>query len=87
MGGFTDNPLAARAASLKGWSECVDRRERTRKATQNSPVCIDYHLNRLGPEFDGASEFQRRQAAETARRAFIASNIAKSAATRKRRAS
>lgn len=75
--------LTAKAAAHKGWAATVDRQARTRKATAASPAHIDYHLARLGPEFDGATAGQRKAAAESARKAHMAQIVSRSVAARR----
>lgn len=76
--------LSGRFGALKSWSQTVDRSARTRPARRNSPGDIEYHLRRLGPEFDDASEGQRLAAAEAAKRAYFAELAMKSARARRR---
>ena len=66
------------------WANTVDRSARTRPARSKSPSSIEYHLDRLGPEFGDASEAQRLAAAEAAKRAYFAELAMKSAVARRR---
>lgn len=57
---------------LTRWSRERDRSAATRPARQKSPSSIEYHLERLGPDFDDATPEQRNAAAEAARKAYYA---------------
>jgi hypothetical protein len=76
--------LAGRYGALKSWANTVDREARTRPARRNSPGDIEYHLRKLGPEFDDATEEQRLAAADAAKRAYFAEMAMKSARARRR---
>jgi hypothetical protein len=67
------------------WSRVVDRSAATRNARNAGPGFLDYWLERLGPEFAEASERQRLDAADAARRAYYAGLALKSAKARARR--
>lgn len=84
--GFESSADASLAAH-RGWAKTVDRRARLRNAADNSPTSLNFHLKRLGPEFDGATEEQRIAAAASARRVFVTEMARKSSASRRRRAS
>ncbi len=73
-----------RYGGLKSWAKTVDRSARTRPARRNSPSSIDYHLDRLGPDFENATDAQRLAAAEAAKRCYFAELAMKSAAARRR---
>jgi hypothetical protein len=61
-------------ASIAGhskWARTVDRHAATAPARAAGPNGIEWHLARLGPEFVNATERQRLDAAESARRAYF----------------
>jgi hypothetical protein len=64
----------------------VDRTEATRNAREAGPAYLQYHLDRLGPEFALATEEQRLAAAEAAQKLFYARMAMKSAAVRSKKA-
>lgn len=76
--------LAGRKGAHVSWAHTVDREARTRAARAKSPTSVEWHLARLGPEFDNASAAQREQAAESARKAYMADLAVKSAAARRK---
>lgn len=76
--------LAGRYGALKSWGNTPDRAKRTRNARANSPGSVDYWLARLDPElFANASEQQKLDAAEAARKAYFAELAMKSAKARR----
>jgi hypothetical protein len=64
--------LAGRKGALKSWANTVDRTARTAPARRASPLGLAYWLDRLGPEFDGATTEQKVAAADAAYRAHQA---------------
>lgn len=76
--------VAGRIGAHVGWSRTADRVARLGPARRNSPVGIEWHLARLGPELDGAAPAERMAAAESARKAYYARLAAKSADARRR---
>jgi hypothetical protein len=76
--------IAGRLGAHKSWGNTVDRTARTRKSRAASPAAIEWHLNRLGEQFDDAPEAARLAAAESARKAYFANLAMKSAAARRR---
>jgi len=76
---------AGRYGGLKSWANTVDRAQRTAPGRAKSPSSIEYHLAKLDPErFANASEAQRMQAAEAARRAHFQHLALRSAQVRRR---
>lgn len=80
----TQRQIIGRYGALKSWSNTVDRTARTRRARDNSPSSIDWHLARLGEQFADAGDDARLKAAEAARKAYYANLAMKSAAARRR---
>ncbi len=82
------NPLRqqiGRVGALESWANTIDRPARTRAARNNSPSSTEYWLNKLDPErFADASEQQKLDAADAARRAYFARLALKSAKARRR---
>lgn len=77
---------AGRKGAHTSWARTVDRNARLAPARSASPNSIEWHLARLGPEFDNATEDQRHAAAESARRAYMADLAMRSARARKKAA-
>jgi hypothetical protein len=75
---------AGRKGAHASWARTVDRQARLAPARNASPNSIEWHLARLGAEFDGASRIQREEAAESARRAYMADLAMRSAKARRR---
>lgn len=75
--------LEARLASQRSWARTPSRLARTQTARSNSPAGIDWHVARLGPEFDDASQADRLAAAEMARKAYMTSLQIKAAEARR----
>lgn len=74
-----------RLAAHTSWANTPDRTARTAAARANSPTSIEYHLARLDAErFAGATDEQRRSAAEAARKAYFQRLALKSAKSRRR---
>lgn len=71
-----------RYGAIVSWSRTPDRSARTRPARRRSPSSIEWHIDRLGPEFDGATDQQRVAAAEQAKQAYYRELAARSAAVR-----
>lgn len=65
------------------WSRTLDRTARTRPARSKSPGSLEYWLDRLPETFAGASEVQRRDAAESAKKAYFARLALKAVEARK----
>ncbi len=78
--------MAGRYGGLKSWAQTVDRSARTKAGRAAGPASIEYHLARLDPKFDAATDAQRLAAAEAARSAYYAALALKSAASRRRSA-
>ena len=76
--------LSSRLGAHRSWANTVDRSARTRPARSKSPSSVEYHLERLGSEFDDATEAQRLAAADAARRAYFTEMAMRSAAARRR---
>jgi hypothetical protein len=76
--------IVGRFGALKSWANTVDRPSRTRNARAAAPSSIEWHAKRLPAKFDGASDSQRRQAAEAAHKAYFAELAMRSAAARRR---
>jgi hypothetical protein len=81
----TPHAHRGRIGGLESWARTVDRTARTAPARRNSPVGIEWHLARLGDQFDHATDEQRLAAAEASRRAYFARLAANSAAARARK--
>lgn len=79
-----DHQQAGRLGGLTTWARTVDRTTRTSGSRSKSPSEIEWHMARLGPEFDGATDAQRVAAAESARRAYFLRLAMKSAEARRR---
>lgn len=75
---------AGRKGGHTSWSRTIDRSARNRTAHNASPASIDYHLARLGPDFDDATPAQRLAAAESARKAHMADLGLRSARARRK---
>lgn len=72
-----------RYGGLKSWANTVDRTERTARSRANAPGDVDWHLRRLDPvKFADASEKQKQQAAEAARKAYFVELARRSAQAR-----
>lgn len=80
----THRQTIGRYGGLKSWANTVDRSARTRPARRRSPGSVDYWLDKLGSEFDNATEAQRLAAADAAKRAYFAELSMKSAKARRR---
>lgn len=75
---------AGRYGALLSWANTVDRTARTANARRRGPGSIEYWLERLDDRFTNATEAQRLDAAEAARRAHFAKMAMRSAAVRSR---
>ena len=64
------------------WSTTVDRTSRTDPARRAGPSNVDHCLKRLPEKFADASERQKMQAAEAARKAYYAELSMRSAQSR-----
>ncbi|MGD9995658.1 MAG: hypothetical protein AB7L17_04450 [Ilumatobacteraceae bacterium] len=82
---MTDRSIAGRIGAHMSWARTVDRSARTANARRSGPGEVDWHLARLGPQFDDATAAQRLAAAESARKAYFAALALKSAKSRPRR--
>lgn len=71
-----------RLGGLASWAKTPDRTARTEKPRRFSPSSIEYHFERLGPQFDNATDKQRFAAAEAAKKAYFARLALKSVAAR-----
>lgn len=80
----THHSAAGRKGAHVSWSRTIDRASRLAPARNASPNSVDYHLARLGPSFDAASDEQRFAAAESARRAYMADLAIRSARARRK---
>ena len=67
--------LAGRVGAYRSWAKTPDRAARTREAPPNWPGDLEYHLRRLGPEFDDATERQRLDATTTLRSVVASGTI------------
>lgn len=80
-------PEQRRAAALiavhTSWARTADRQARTREATRNSPVSVDYWIARVQAE-GIVAERDVPAAAENYRQAYMKRLAAKSAASRAR---
>ncbi len=68
-------PTPQQRGSLGGhirWSRTVNRSAATRPAREKSPASVAYWLDKLGPEFNEATDAQRHAAAESAKKAYYA---------------
>ena len=65
-------PAQHRFGAHLSWAKTVDRSARTRPARRNSPSSIEYHLDRLPDPFADATDQQRTQAAEAAKKGTVA---------------
>jgi hypothetical protein len=79
--------LAGRKGALRSWANTVDRAQRTAPARARGPAELDWHLRRLPAKFECATDSQRMQAAEAARRAYYVGLAMRSASERRRRSS
>jgi len=79
--------LAGRKGEFQSWANTVDRSRRTAPARASGPAELDWHLRRLPGEFENATDAQRIQAAEAARRAYYVDLAIRSAKRRSRRGS
>jgi hypothetical protein len=80
----TQRQIIGRYGALKSWSTTVDRTARTRPAREKSPSSVRWHRDRLPEQFDNATDAQRLEAAEAAKKAYYAELEMKSAAARRR---
>lgn len=80
----TQRQVIGRYGGLKSWANTPDRTARTRPARAKSPSSLEYHIDRLGPQFADASESQRLAAAEAAKRAYFAELAMKSVRARRK---
>ena len=79
--------VSGRFGGLKSWANTPDRTARTARARRAGPANVDYWLERLDAErFAAASDKQRLQAAEAARKAHYAEMAVRSAQSRSRKA-
>jgi hypothetical protein len=77
--------IIGRYGALKSWGSTPDRSARTAPARANAPSSIEYHLARLDPErFANATDKQKLDAAEAARKAYFTNLSLKSAKARAR---
>lgn len=76
--------IIGRAGAHESWANTVDRSARTRRARDNSPSSIEWHLARLPEQFADAGQDARLKAAESARKAYYARLAMKSAAARRK---
>lgn len=81
---MTHHAAAGRKGSHASWARTVNRTARTEAARRNSPTSIDWHLARLGDEFAAATDAQRLDAAESARKAYMTDLALRSARARRR---
>lgn len=80
------NQLAGRVGGLRSWANTVDRTARSQPGRDAGPGSLEYWIARLDPErFAGATDEQKRAAAEAAKRAHYAGLALKSAQSRARR--
>lgn len=87
MSGSTKSPhhvAAGRKGGHTSWARTVDRSARTETARSKSPNGVEWHLDRLGPEFANATPDQRWAAADSARRAYMSDLAIRSAAARRK---
>jgi hypothetical protein len=82
---LTERQLSSRYGGLKSWAQTVDRTARTANGRAAAPGQLDYWIARLDDRFDDATDEQRRQAAEAARKAYFVDLARKSARSRARR--
>lgn len=61
--------INGRIGALESWSRTKDRAARTKRARENSPACVEYHIARVDPEIKDPD--QRRKAGEAAHRAHM----------------
>lgn len=81
----TDHSRNSRLGAYKSWANTPDRTARTRNAREASPSSVEYHQERLNRElFANATDVQKYQAAEAARKAYFAELAMKSAQARRR---
>jgi hypothetical protein len=74
-----------RLGGLTSWANTPNRSARTAPAVRANPSSIEWHLARLDAErFADATDQQKLEAAEAARRAYFARMAYKSAKARRR---
>jgi hypothetical protein len=83
---MSTNPrvLIGRYGQHKRWGRVVDRTAETAPARSQGPGDITYWLNRLGPEFEDATDQQRLDAACSLKRAYFTKLAIASAKARKK---
>lgn len=72
-----------RLGAHASWANTVDRSARTRQARRRSPSSIEYWLDKLDDRFADATEAQRRDAAEAAKKAHYQRLALRSVAARR----
>ena len=83
----TQRQQIGRYGGLKSWSQTVDRAARTAPGRRAGPNSVDYWLARLDPErFADATDRQKIDAAEAARKAHFAEMAMRSARSRSAKA-
>ena len=83
----TQRQQIGRAGGLESWARTVDRAARTANGRKAAPSDLEWHLARLDAErFADATEAQKLQAAEAAKKAYYARLAMKSARSRSARA-
>lgn len=76
--------INGRIGALESWARTPDRSARTRPARSKSPSSIEYWLDQLDPDrFVDATDQQKLDAADAARRAYFQRLAAKSVAARR----
>lgn len=60
---------AGRIGALESWARTTDRAARTRRARENSPACVEYHIARVPAEITDPE--QRVKAGTAAHRAYM----------------
>lgn len=82
---MSDRSAIARQAAHASWANTVDRSARTAKARNASPSGMQFWLDRLPSTFDDATDQQRLDAAESAKRAHFAGLARLAAQSRRNR--
>jgi hypothetical protein len=82
--GWEGIPDYSSIGAHSSWAVTTDRRARTAKARSASPVDIEWHAQRLDPP--PKTEEERKQRAESARKAYFARLAKKGRATRTKQA-
>lgn len=74
--------IIGRYGAQKSWANTVDRTAKTRRARDNSPSSVEWHVKRLPEQFAHATRARKNAAGELARKAYHTGLAMKSAASR-----